>query len=293
MMVVNTKILVTWLWAVAAVVSANPKLLVAGGKSTSRLPNRSGVNAPPTTNVSDGRVVVLSTSRKRGLQDSSNCSSQLNECKTVLQQTKNNCQPETAAVPATTGLLDILLAILRLILDFLLPAFRNCAADLEKCTGEVDNFVCTTNAPPTEAPVVDADRKKVPAPAPVKAPVVAPIKAPVKAPAPAPIKAPVMAPAAPPPIKAPATAPVAAPVKAPVVAPAPAPTPSLVTTFYAIGDVPYTASEAPILAQQMAALPNDAAFLIHVGDIRRDNDRACEAAEFSAVATILVAGRNQ
>ena len=82
-------------------------------------------------------------------------------------------------------------------------------------------------------------------------------------------------------------APVAAPtISSPVAAPAPQPA-SQVTTFYAIGDVPYTSSEATIFTQQMNDLKNDADFLIHVGDIRHDNNKACQAEEYASVAAIL------
>jgi hypothetical protein len=84
-----------------------------------------------------------------------------------------------------------------------------------------------------------------------------------------------------------ACVPVTAPtISSPVAAPAQQPA-SQVTTFYAIGDIPYSSSEATILTQQMNDLKNDADFLIHVGDIRHDNNKACQAAEFSSVAAML------
>ena len=61
------------------------------------------------------------------------------------------------------------------------------------------------------------------------------------------------------------------------------------TKFYAIGDVPYTSREAEELEEQMRALPDDAEFLIHVGDIRsaRDGNR-CSIEEYETVASIML-----
>ena len=38
--------------------------------------------------------------------------------------------------------------------------------------------------------------------------------------------------------------------------------------FYAMGDVPYTASDDVLLPKQIAELPTDGAFVVHVGDIK-------------------------
>ena len=212
--------LLIWLVAVMVVVLANPRIPVAAAPSPEVVPSTPEVGWFLLTKARIGGIVP-----RRSLQD---CASQLETCKAVLQQKKIDCQPEPAA---PGGLFGVLGAIIRLILDFLFLAFRNCASDLENCTRETDSIVCPTGTPFTQSPV----------------------RAPT--------------------------------ISAPVVAPPP--TSPIVTTFYAIGDVPYSASEATILAQQMAALPNDAAFLIHVGDIRKNNGKNCEAAELSAVATIL------
>ena len=40
-------------------------------------------------------------------------------------------------------------------------------------------------------------------------------------------------------------------------------------TFYAMGDVPYAPGEDVLLPKQIANLPGDAEFVIHVGDIKR------------------------
>ena len=61
----------------------------------------------------------------------------------------------------------------------------------------------------------------------------------------------------------------------------------LITTFCAIGDVPYTAGQAFTLTEHMQALPPECMFLIHVGDIRKNDNEDCERGEFSSVASIL------
>jgi hypothetical protein len=66
----------------------------------------------------------------------------------------------------------------------------------------------------------------------------------------------------------------------------------LVTIFYAIGDVPYTPKEREQLPGQIASLPADAEFLVHVGDIRsaKNFDR-CRRAQYVKVANMLLASR--
>ncbi len=60
------------------------------------------------------------------------------------------------------------------------------------------------------------------------------------------------------------------------------------TRFYAIGDVPYTSKEARELKVQIDNLPQDAEFVIHVGDIRSaKNGKKCEIQEYHEVAAIL------
>jgi Calcineurin-like phosphoesterase len=64
---------------------------------------------------------------------------------------------------------------------------------------------------------------------------------------------------------------------------------STVTTFYAIGDVPYNNQQAVRLVTQLQTLPADAEFVIHVGDIRYAGSGAkCTLAEYQAVANILL-----
>lgn len=62
------------------------------------------------------------------------------------------------------------------------------------------------------------------------------------------------------------------------------------TTFYAIGDVPYRDSEMAELEEHVLALPDDAEFLIHVGDIRsgEDEDRKCRIKDYEEVRDILL-----
>jgi hypothetical protein len=61
-----------------------------------------------------------------------------------------------------------------------------------------------------------------------------------------------------------------------------------VTTFYAIGDVPYNNAQAVRLQTQMMNVAPDAEFLIHIGDIRYAGSGAtCTLAEFQAVEKIL------
>jgi len=48
-------------------------------------------------------------------------------------------------------------------------------------------------------------------------------------------------------------------------------------TFYAMGDVPYTPEEDKLLPQQIEELPDDAEFVIHVGDIKGGGPPCVEA----------------
>jgi hypothetical protein len=63
----------------------------------------------------------------------------------------------------------------------------------------------------------------------------------------------------------------------------------LQTRFYAIGDVPYTNLQKMELIQQIETLPDDAEFLLHLGDIRSGNlSNPCELADYQDVANILL-----
>jgi len=57
-------------------------------------------------------------------------------------------------------------------------------------------------------------------------------------------------------------------------------------TFYAMGDVPYAPEEDALLPQQIAELPNDAEFVIHVGDIK-SGTTPCDEAVYSKVFGML------
>lgn len=57
-------------------------------------------------------------------------------------------------------------------------------------------------------------------------------------------------------------------------------------TFYAMGDVPYAPEEDTLLPKQVAAIPDDAEFVIHVGDIKRGSP-PCDEAVYLKVAGML------
>ena len=61
-----------------------------------------------------------------------------------------------------------------------------------------------------------------------------------------------------------------------------------IATFYVIGDVPYNSSQAEQLRVQMNEIPNDAEFVVHVGDLRfAGSDLPCRRNEYSNVASIM------
>ena len=59
------------------------------------------------------------------------------------------------------------------------------------------------------------------------------------------------------------------------------------TTLYAIGDVPYSSTQAARLGRQMRTLPRDAEFVVHVGDVRDNNGQDCLRSEFRATSELL------
>lgn len=72
--------------------------------------------------------------------------------------------------------------------------------------------------------------------------------------------------------------------------PAPTPPPPTISTFFAIGDVPYSDQEASDLERQIRRLDRQrtADFLIHVGDIRAETTGVhCEISDYRSVASIL------
>lgn len=56
--------------------------------------------------------------------------------------------------------------------------------------------------------------------------------------------------------------------------------------FYVMGDVPYAPEENELLQRQISAIPQDAEFVVHVGDIKTGRT-PCEAAVYERVAAIL------
>ena len=65
-----------------------------------------------------------------------------------------------------------------------------------------------------------------------------------------------------------------------------------VTIFYAIADVPYSSTEALALPSQVQSLPDNAEFLIHLGDIRsaaKEND--CVLSDYQNIAATLKLSR--
>jgi hypothetical protein len=56
--------------------------------------------------------------------------------------------------------------------------------------------------------------------------------------------------------------------------------------FYAMGDVPYTPPQEDILREQIASLPTDGEFVIHVGDIKA-GATACDESVYTTVSGIL------
>jgi hypothetical protein len=55
--------------------------------------------------------------------------------------------------------------------------------------------------------------------------------------------------------------------------------------FYVLGDIPYNAEEAALLDSHMLNIPDDADFVVHVGDIRSARQKDdCTAEEFNNVS---------
>jgi hypothetical protein len=61
-----------------------------------------------------------------------------------------------------------------------------------------------------------------------------------------------------------------------------------VTTFYAIGDVPYSSEQEGEIAQQLLELPDDAEFVIHIGDLRdAAPTKTCMKSEYETAARLF------
>jgi hypothetical protein len=131
-----------------------------------------------------------------------------------------------------------------------------------------------------------------------------PLPSPSPAPPPTPLPtlaspAPTMHPTSQPtnvPTRSPTRSPTKAPTRLPTLRPTLSPTANArigtsdqtLTTFYAIADAPYDQNEARQLPIQIRALPSDAEFLVHLGDIRSArNGGPCKLYEYTDVATIL------
>lgn len=64
------------------------------------------------------------------------------------------------------------------------------------------------------------------------------------------------------------------------------------TTFYAHGDIPYNSTQVGILERQMREVPDDAEFVIHVGDLRNaSSDRKCVIEEYEEVSALMQLSR--
>jgi hypothetical protein len=64
------------------------------------------------------------------------------------------------------------------------------------------------------------------------------------------------------------------------------PAPDSIVTFYAMGDVPYAPEENFLLPKQIANMPTDGRFLMHVGDIK-NGATPCDEAVYIKVASML------
>jgi hypothetical protein len=65
-----------------------------------------------------------------------------------------------------------------------------------------------------------------------------------------------------------------------------------VTIFYAIADVPYTSTDALALPLQVQSLPDNAEFLIHLGDIRSaSKEKDCVLSDYRNISSILKLSR--
>jgi hypothetical protein len=129
----------------------------------------------------------------------------------------------------------------------------------------------------------------LPSASPTTAPTSMPSEYPSMVPTSSPTKTPTSSPTATPtdpPTSTPTFAPSLPPTPEPAFAPVPNAVANQITTFYAIGDVPYSSSQAKELQRQMRSLASDAEFLIHVGDLRKSSG-TCLQSEYEEVASIL------
>ena len=130
-------------------------------------------------------------------------------------------------------------------------------------------------------------REKIPATeAPSAAPSSVPSGSPSASPSGAPSAAPSLRPSASP-SSQPSQIPSEQPSETPSASPSSQPTANTqTTTFYAIGDVPYNVNDAVKLGIQMQNVPQDAEFVIHVGDIKNGAEE-CTLERFGETADLL------
>lgn len=62
--------------------------------------------------------------------------------------------------------------------------------------------------------------------------------------------------------------------------------------FYAMGDVPYAVPEKALLRKQLTEIPQDARFVIHVGDIKR-GAAPCDRSVYQEVSSILATSKHR
>lgn len=58
-------------------------------------------------------------------------------------------------------------------------------------------------------------------------------------------------------------------------------------TFYALGGIPFTRDELFLLEDQISSIPDDAEFVVHVGDIMDAGRSSCEPSQYEDVRSIL------
>ena len=82
--------------------------------------------------------------------------------------------------------------------------------------------------------------------------------------------------------------PTARPSPMPSFQPTGSPTMIPVTTFYAVGDAPYSVKQEMQLTDQIGNIPDDAEFVVHIGDIRSaDDGLECQRGEYEAIGRLL------
>lgn len=208
-------------------------------------------------------MVGTSVGRVKGTQDEGSSKTELDDELLLVDPVRSNEDPAEVRKEHWSRLRILILAIIFCFIVIVLAAGWGAMARKNRGTSSARSGVGRAGPrPPTWAPSVE------PALKPSAFPTFAPTGHPSSSPS---------------------RAPTAMPSDYPSANPSTFPTSSdQVTTFYAIGDVPYTPAQAVKLKSQMLELPGDAEFLIHVGDIRaEDNHQVCVKQEYESVASIL------